>query len=94
MTNETMIKISMPKACISCERYSHKGYDQDKHCPFQKRSALAKDPVRTPWGFCSLHGVEVFATQLCASHEPEPFANLVDVTNRCEPRTPIQELML
>jgi hypothetical protein len=41
-----------------------------------------------------MHGAEVFATEICNSHEPEPFVHLVDVTNRPEPRTAIQERLL
>lgn len=84
----------MPKACISCQNYSHAGYDEDAHCPFEARSHWDDPPTRTQWGHCSLHATEVFATQICTSHDPEPFVTLVDVTNRPEPRVPLQERML
>lgn len=87
-------QIEMPRSCISCEHYSHAGYDDDKHCPFSRSSASAQKPTRTPYGQCNLHGSEVFATEICNSHEPEPFVQLVDVTNRPEPRTAIQERLL
>ena len=87
-------QLQMPKACISCEHYAHAGYAEDQHCPFSGGSASAPKPTRTPYGQCDLHGCEVFATEICNSHEPEPFVHLVDVTNRPEARTAIQERLL
>lgn len=87
-------QLRMPRACISCEHYSHEDYAEDEHCPFKPQFASSPKPTRTPWGQCNLHGAEVFATEICNSHEPEPFVHLVDVTNRPEPRTPIQERLL
>ncbi|EDM46245.1 hypothetical protein [Marinobacter algicola] len=87
-------QIQMPRACDSCEHYKPVGWDEDKHCPFKGQSASSPKPTRTPFGQCDLHGTEVFATEICNSHEPEPFVHLVDVTNRPEPRTAIQERLL
>lgn len=87
-------RIQMPRACDSCEHYQPVGFDEDKHCPFARQSASAPKPTRTPYGRCDLHGCEVFATEICNSHEPEPFVDLVEVINRPEPRTAIQEKLL
>ncbi|MGP4843355.1 hypothetical protein ACTXGQ_04420 [Marinobacter sp. 1Y8] len=87
-------QLQMPRACISCEHYSHAGYDEDRHCPFTGPHASSPKPTRTQWGRCDLHGTEVFATEICNSHEPEPFVHLVDVTNRPGPRTAIQERLI
>lgn len=87
-------QLRMPRACISCEHYSHAGHDEDRHCPFTSQYASAPKPTRTPFGRCDLHGAEVFATEICSSHAPEPFVHLVDVTNRPEPRAAIQEGLL
>lgn len=82
-----------PRACVSCQHYVHQGFDEDKHCPFQQRSSLQQSPSRTPYGRCDRHGVQVFATQICNSHEPDPHMACFDVTNRPEPREAIQEGM-
>ncbi|WP_379945101.1 hypothetical protein OZ656_06250 [Marinobacter sp. LM1] len=88
----TAPQLQMPLACISCEHYSQVGHDDDKHCPFTNR--WGETHGRTSYGQCDLHGQEVFATEICNSHEPEPFVELVDVTNRPEPRAAIQERLL
>ena len=85
-------QLQTPKACISCEHYTPIGHDQDKHCPFPNR--YGETHGRTGYGRCHLHDQEVFATEICNSHEREPFVHLVDVVNRPEPRTPIQERLL
>jgi hypothetical protein len=82
-----------PKACVSCKKYQHLGFDQDKHCPFESRSALQQKPNRTPYGRCDRHGVQVFATQICNDHAPDPHIECFDVSNRPEPRVAIQEGM-
>ena len=82
-----------PKACVSCQSYDHQGFDEDKHCPFQRRSGLQEKPTRTPYGQCSRHGVQVFATQICNAHAPDPHIKCFDVINRPEPREAIQEGM-
>lgn len=85
-------QVQMPRACVSCDHYSHSGYAEDKHCPYTNRWGESSE--RTQYGRCDLHGTEVFATEICNSHEPEPFVHLVDVTNRPEPRAAIQERLL
>jgi len=84
--------LQMPRSCISCEHYQHIGHDNDKHCPFRDRHGETHG--KTSFGRCDLHGHEVFATEICNSHEPEPFVELVTVTNRPEPRAVIQERLL
>ena len=84
-------KIGMPKACISCTRYEHLGYDKDEHCPFPKPFASSPQPTKTPYGLCGLHDAEVFATQLCSNYQPEPDAAPYTVENRPSPRIPIQQ---
>ena len=82
-----------PKACVSCQQYAHIGFDEDKHCPFQQRSSLQQKPSRTPYGRCDRHGVQVFATQICNAHAPDPQIKCFDVINRPEPRVITQECM-
>ncbi|MGQ7253933.1 hypothetical protein [Vreelandella titanicae] len=82
-----------PKACVSCQQYQHLGFDEDKHCPFQQRSSLQQKPSRTPYGRCDRHCVQVFATQICNAHAPDPHIECFDVSNRPEPRVAIQEGM-
>ena len=85
--------MQMPRACVSCEHYQHLGKDHDDHCPFPTRSALERKSTQTPYGRCQHHGVEVFATQICNQHTADPLIKCIDVTNRPEPRAPIQEGM-
>ncbi|MCP1316412.1 hypothetical protein [Halomonas sp. 707B3] len=82
--------MKMPKACVSCDHYQQVGKDYDTHCPFPDRYRLEG---QTPYGRCKHHGVEVFATQVCGAHQHDPLIECVDVTNRPEPRAPIQEGM-
>lgn len=82
-----------PKACVSCQQYAHLGFDEDKHCPFTQQSSLQQKPSRTPYGRCDRHGVQVFATQICNAHAPDPHIECFDVSNRPEPRVAIQEGM-
>lgn len=82
-----------PRACVSCQQYQHQDFDEDKHCPFQQRSSLQQTPSRTPYGRCDRHGVQVFATQICNAHAPDPHIECFDVINRPEPRVAIQEDM-
>ena len=82
-----------PKACISCQQYQHLGFDQDKHCPFENTHSLQQKPERTPYGRCDRHQMEVFATQICTSHESEPHIECFEVSNRPEPRVAFQEGM-
>lgn len=84
-------KIGMPKACISCTQYQHRGFDVDEHCPFPKRFASSIPPTKTPYGLCDQHCAEVFATQLCCNYQPEPDAEPYTVENRPRPRIPIQQ---
>ncbi|MEL7893462.1 hypothetical protein [Vreelandella neptunia] len=82
-----------PRACVSCQQYQHLAFDEDKHCPFQQRSSLQQNPSRTPYGRCDRHDVQVFATQICNAHAPDPHIACFDVINRPEPRVAIQEGM-
>ncbi|WP_404472943.1 hypothetical protein LG301_01955 [Vreelandella venusta] len=82
-----------PKACVSCRQYKHLGYDQDEYCPFENTHALQQKPNRTPYGRCDRHRVEVFASQICNSHESDPQIECFEVSNRPEPRVAIQEGM-
>lgn len=91
MNSLTGPKIGMPKACASCTKYQHRGYDEDEYCPFQKRSALYDQPTKTPYGRCQQHGIEVFATQICSNYDQEPHAVALPVENRPYPRIPIQQ---
>lgn len=88
------IFMQAPRACVSCDHYQQVGKDHDSHCPFPVRSSLEGKPTKTPYGKCRHHGVEVFATQVCGAHAPDPMIECIDVTNRPEPRTPIQEGMV
>lgn len=84
--------LRMPKACISCVHYEPLGFDDDEHCPFPPRPySVDSKPGRTPYGSCNVHMAEVFATEICGAHEPEPQVMLAPVQNRPEPRNPIQE---
>ncbi len=86
-------QLKMPRACISCIHYHHIGFDQDQHCPFPP-DYLGRKSSRTQYGTCIHHHREVFATQICNNHEPEPFVVLTDVLNRPEPRVALQEKLL
>ncbi|MBW7472319.1 hypothetical protein [Marinobacter sp. F4218] len=83
-------ELQMPKACISCQNYTAKGYDRDAHCPFNDKFSR-KPKERTQFGLCGFHKVEVFATEICNSYQVEPFVDPVPVTNRPESRSGIQE---
>ena len=85
--------MNSPQACISCRQYSHLGFDFDDHCPFKQPSASQLKPTRTPYGWCDRHRVQVFATQICNSHSPDPQIACFEVANRPEPRVAIQEGM-
>ena len=82
-----------PKACVSSQSYEHLGFDEDKHCPFKKQYIWQDNPSRTPYGQCSRHRAQVFATQICNAHAPDPLIKCFDVINRPEPREVIQEVM-
>lgn len=80
-----MFQCGMPKACISCDSYTHKGYASDKHSPFLSS--------RVQFGWCSKSGTEVFATEICNTYEAMPGITLIDVTNRPAPKEPRQEAL-
>lgn len=80
--------ITMPKACVSCLHYQAKGFANDAHCPFSTWNGRKQ---RTPYGTCSLHKQEVFATEICTSYSCDPQVHPIEVENRPRPRTPMQE---
>jgi|TARA_R100000049_G_C1957564_1_gene118811 hypothetical protein len=80
--------ITMPKACVSCLHYQAKGFANDAHCPFATWNGCKQ---RTPYGTCSRHKQEVFATEICTSYSCDPQVHPIEVENRPHPRTPMQE---
>lgn len=70
-----MSGLTMPKCCISCDHYSHKGYDPDALCPFKNKWGEPSVTKRTAWGHCAKHQANVFVTELC-----DQFAKLEGVT--------------
>lgn len=80
----------MPKCCISCGNYTHKGYANDEHSPFSSWENGARHN-RVQYGTCAQHGTEVFATEICNTYESMPGITVVDVMNRPEPKEIRQE---
>lgn len=78
----------MPKACVSCAHYTGQGFANDEHCPFQDWKGQKN---RTPFGSCSQHKQEVFATEICGSYRCEAGVTSYPVPNRPQPRQPLQE---
>jgi len=88
MNANAPIELQMPKSCVSCTQYVPQGFDNDKHCPF---THWGKPKTRTPYGLCSQHKQEVFATEICSSYQCEPGVHSYPVPNRPHPRSPMQE---
>lgn len=87
--------IQMPKACISCKHYEHVGFDQDEHCPFKSNLPKSRPTSgKTQYGQCIAHGEEVFATQICNGYMQDEGVEVVEVTNRPEPRVIFQEPLM
>lgn len=87
-----MNKICMPKACVSCIHFNPIGRDFDStHQVTNEFSSAVAYGARIPFGICSMYGVECFSTQICNRYSAEELIEVVDVTNRSEPREPIQE---
>ncbi|MFU2508669.1 hypothetical protein [Pseudoalteromonas sp. ASV78] len=82
-------KITMPKACISCQAYKHIGKTDDPHCPHTDWRGQAK--TKTRYGKCQTHGTQVFITELCNQYQQEPFIEVVDADNRPTAKQPRQE---
>lgn len=80
-----MFTCGMPKACISCEHYQHKGYANDQHSPFISQ--------RVQYGDCSKSRAQVFATEICGTYQSIPGITLIDVTNRPAPMEPRQDAL-
>lgn len=87
----------MPKACVSCQYYRHKGLTEDRQHPCDKAqwelTHLGK-PYMARYGDCQIHMKEVFASQICGSYLVEDLVFPDPVTNRSEPREAIQERLL
>ena len=86
-----MTNFSMPKSCISCDCYSHKGYAKDKHSPFKDLVGNAKNNGRVQYGSCTKHRSEVFATEICNTYESMKGITVVEVMNRPIPKEARQE---
>lgn len=83
-----MNKISMPKACISCDHYQHKGRKKDVVCPYGGKWDKVE---RTQYGKCTKNECDVFATQLCSSHTyPSDLIDVHEVPNRTFSLEPMQ----
>lgn len=80
--------VTMPKACVSCTHYTGLGFDNDAHCPFTN---WGRPKSRSPFGECSAHKQEVFATEICGSYQCDPTVLCVPIENRPHPRSPMQE---
>lgn len=74
-----MQKITLPKCCVSCEHYTHKGYDNDILCPFKNKS-------RTAFGECKKHKSNVFSTEICNLFEKIEGIDVTCVLNRERPK--------
>jgi len=68
----------MPKCCISCESYDHKGYTRDEWQLMNDRQCSG----RSQYGSCEKHHSEVFATEICNIYEQIPGVTVVTVINR------------
>ncbi|MEI8647434.1 hypothetical protein P4S73_04810 [Paraglaciecola sp. Hal342] len=88
--NPSLSMITLPKACISCQHFTHKGTAEDKHCPFKASDAWAPKPTKTKYGNCSVCKADVFITEICPSYKAEPYIHVVAVANRPEPMQPRQ----
>jgi len=81
----------MPKSCVSCDCYTHKGFAKDEHSPFKDWVGNVRHNGRVQFGSCSQHGSEVFATEICNTYAPMPGIQVLDVANRPEPKEVRQE---
>ncbi|WP_394243959.1 hypothetical protein [Halopseudomonas laoshanensis] len=88
MNRHIPCELQMPKACVSCTHYTAEGFDNDAHCPF---THWGRPKTRTPYGKCSQHKQEVFATEICGSYQCERGVASYPVPNRPQPRQPLQE---
>lgn len=85
------MKITMPKACISCNHFTGTGYKADSINPM--RDQFGGRISRSQFGSCSAHCKDVYATEICGSFEHDDLIAVVEVENRAEPMQPHQELM-
>jgi hypothetical protein len=86
-----MSGITMPKCCISCENFSHKGYDTDPLSPFKNQWGEPSSIKRTAWGHCAKHQANVFVTELCAQFAKLEGITVTNVDNRPKPKEARQE---
>lgn len=84
--------ITMPKSCISCQNYEHKGMANDEHCPHTNR--LGEQKSRTKYGKCTAHKTEVFITEICNQYHQEELINVQVVTNRPTAKQTRQERLI
>lgn len=82
-------QITMPKACISCQNYTGKGFKEDEHCPFYGRWGY-ENQTRTQYGHCSVTKTNVFMTEICPNYVQEECVEVVEVENRPTPMQPHQ----
>lgn len=87
------MKITLPKACISCTNYEPKGKKEDPHTPFSERILYSKT-MRVQYGQCNKHCKEVFCTEICNAYEQDELVDVVEVGNRPEPMVPHQENLI
>jgi hypothetical protein len=88
-----MDKITMPKACISCQHFEFIGTTHDEHCPFVAAYKWEAKPTRTKYGKCSVTKTNVFITELCPSYKQELCIDVVNVPNRPAPMQPRQHVL-
>lgn len=82
----TISKVSMPKACVSCQHFQHIGRCADEYSPHKTSWGARK--LNTKYGQCHHHLIEVFATELCKQFKQEPDADVFPVENRPKPKEP------
>ena len=88
-----MNTVMMPRACISCRHYTQKGFAEDKHC-YLYDSKYKDGTPRKPFGDCTHHRAEVFASEICEQYQVEEGVEPQPVTNRPEPKHPRQERLI
>ena len=57
-------KVGMPKACISCQSFTCKGF------------ALNENGKKAKYGICSKLNKDVYAVEVCRSYKQEPDAEV------------------
>lgn len=57
-------KVGMPKACISCQNFTCKGF------------AINSDSKKAKYGSCSKLNKGVFAAEVCSNYKQEPDAEV------------------